>query len=342
MPYQNRFDIDPFSRTDIAILYSMDISQLRTLIHVAELGSLSKASDRLRIAQPALSRQIRLLEQELGTRLFDRHGRGMVVTEHGQDVLRHAVRIMSEIEEIRAVVSDEDAPLRGHVSIGMPPTASDILSEPLVAAFREAHPEATLRIVSAYSGYLLDWMHRGEIDAAILYDPKMARSLRIQPLLEETLFLIGPADSGLSQEQPVSFATLAERQLLLPSAGHGLRSILDVLAQEAGIRLTVPVEADSYATLKSLVRSGHGLTVLPLAPIHEELSSGQLSAAPLVDPVPLRRLIMSYPTDRPIPRLARFAGQAIAATIANLVDRGIWSGRVLEVAPDADVRTSGR
>ncbi|WID95182.1 LysR family transcriptional regulator [Bosea vestrisii] len=172
----------------------MDISQLRTLIHVAELGSLSKAADRLHIAQPALSRQIRLLEAELGVRLFQRHGRGMTVTEQGQDVLQHASRIMAELEEIRAVVADENAPLRGHVSIGMPPTASDILSEPLVAAFRDAHPEATLRIVSAYSGYLLDWLHRGELDAAILYDPKSARTLHIQPLLEETLFLIGPRE----------------------------------------------------------------------------------------------------------------------------------------------------
>ncbi|WEZ85456.1 LysR substrate-binding domain-containing protein (plasmid) [Rhizobium sp. 32-5/1] len=313
----------------------MDISQLRTLIHVAELGSLSKASDRMHIAQPALSRQIRLLEEELSVRLFDRHGRGMIVTEQGQDVLRHALRIMAELEEIRAVVSDVDAPLRGHVSIGMPPTASDILSEPLVSAFKARHPEATLRIVSAYSGYLLDWLHRGEIDAAILYDPKSARTLRIHPLLEETLFLIGPADSGLSQDTPVSFSLLEGYRLLLPSVGHGLRIILDRLAQEASITLNVKVEADSYSTLKSLVRSGHGVTVLPLAPIHEELRKGSLCAAPLVDPVPMRRLIMSYPTDRPVPRLARFAGQIIATTIETLVERGIWSGRILipESAP---------
>lgn len=310
----------------------MEISQLRTLIHVAELGSLSKASDRLHIAQPALSRQIRLLEEELGTRLFDRHGRGMVMTEQGRDVLLHALRVMSELEEIRAVVLDEGAPLRGHVSIGMPPTASDILSEPLVSAFREAHPEATLRIVSAYSGYLLDWLHRGEIDAAILYDPKSARALRTQPLLEETLFLIGPPDSGLDQDTPVEFSALADYRLLVPSIGHGLRSILEKHAQEVSIALDVKVEADSYSTLKSLVSKGHGVTVLPLAPIHEDLTEGRLCAAPIVNPVPMRRLIMSYPTDRPVPRLARFAGQVIATSVATLVQQGIWSGRLPETA----------
>ena len=141
----------------------MDVTQLRTLIHVAELGSLSKAADRLHIAQPALSRQIRLLEQELGVRLFDRHGRGMVATEQGREVLRHALRVMAELEEIRAVVADEEAPLRGQFSIGMPPTASDIVSEPLVSAFRDAHPDATLRIDRPYSGHVPLCRHRRDL-----------------------------------------------------------------------------------------------------------------------------------------------------------------------------------
>lgn len=311
----------------------MDVPQLRTLIHVAELGSLSKAADRLRIAQPALSRQIRLLEGELGVRLFERHGRGMTVTEQGQDVLRHALRIMAELEEIRAVVADENASLRGHVSIGMPPTASEILSEPLVAAFREAHPDATLRIVSAYSGHLLDWLHRGELDAAILYDPKSARTLRVQPLLEETLFLIGPSGAELTLDRSVDFARLEHERLLLPSRGHGLRSIVEHCAEECGIFLNLKVEADNYSTLKELVRSGHGVTVLPLAPIHQDLREGRLSAAPLVNPVPMRRLIMSFPTDRPTPRLARFAARSIAATIRTMVANGVWSGRILDGDP---------
>jgi DNA-binding transcriptional LysR family regulator len=216
----------------------------------------------------------------------------------------------------------------------MPPTASDILSEPLVSAFRDTHPDATLRIVSAYTGYLLDWMQRGELDAAILYDPKLARALRLQPLLEETLFLIGPPGSGLTLERPIEFAQLSDYRLLLPSKGHGLRTLVDRYAEEVGVPLSVKVEADSYSALKSLVGNGHGVTVLPLAPIHEELAAGRLAAAPLVNPVPVRRLMMTYPSDRPTPRLARFAGQAIASTVETLVEKGIWSGRVLQADSD--------
>lgn len=313
----------------------MEISQLRTLMHVAELGSLSKAADRLHIAQPALSRQIRLLEEELGARLFDRHGRGMVMTEQGQDVLRHAQRVMAELEEIRASVADADAPLRGHVAIGMPPTAADILSEPIVTAFREAHPAATLRIVSAHSRHLLDWLHRGEIDASILYDPRSARSLRVQPLLEEALFLIGPADAGLSLHQPVDFGALDGARLLLPSPGHGLRDILDRCAADRGFALSVPVEADSYSVLRDIVRAGHGLTILPRVPIHRDLASGDLCAAPLCNPQPLRRLVMTYPADRPVARLARFAGEVIAARVTKMVDGGVWPAQSPQPSPTA-------
>lgn len=307
----------------------MELSQLRTLIHVAELGSLSKAADRLHIAQPALSRQVRMLEEELGFALFLRHGRGMVLSEQGKEVLKHAMRVMAEIDEIRATATPADAPLTGEVAIGLPPTVADIISLPLAAAFGKAHPNAKLRLVSAYTGYLLDWVHRGEVDVAVLYDPRMARSLRSRPLLLENLFLIGPPDAGFSTVRAVSFTSLARKRLLLPSIKHGLRIIVERCATDAGITLDVGIEADSYSALKDLVRNGHGWTILPLAPIHADVVAGQLTAAPLIDPVPVRRLILAYPADRPASRLARFAGQAIEDIAKDLVGRAVWVGQLL-------------
>jgi DNA-binding transcriptional LysR family regulator len=309
----------------------MEISQLRTIIHVAELGSLSKAADRLHIAQPALSRQVRMLEEELGFALFSRHGRGMVVTEQGREVLKHAMRVLAELEEIRATATDADTPLTGTVAIGLPPTVADIISVPLVAAFGKAHPKVTLRLVSAYTGYLTDWLYRGELDIAVLYDPRLARSLRSRPLLLENLFLIGPPDAGFSPVRAIPFKQLDGKRLLLPSVGHGLRTIVERCASEGGISLDVVVEADSYATLKDLVRHGHGWTILPLAPIHEDVASGRLTGAPLIDPVPVRRLVLSYPADRPLSRLSRFAGETIDGIISDRVERGIWVGQLLGI-----------
>lgn len=306
----------------------MEFTQLRTLIHVAELGSLSKAADRLGIAQPALSRQVRLLEEELGIRLFARHGRGMILTEKGHEILDRAIKVMADLEEIRATASDVDAPLRGRIGIGFPPTVADILSVPLVDAFGRAHPQVELRLVGAYTGHLLDGLHRGEIDLSILYDPHTARSLRSQPLLLEKLFLIGRG-SDFSGDRAVSFKALDGRRLLLPSTRHGLRTIVEKCAVEAGISLDIAVETDSYATLKDLVRHGHGWTVLPLSPIYDDIANGQLAAAPLIDPAPVRRLVLAYPSDRSVSRLARFAGETITAIVGDLVDRKIWPGELL-------------
>jgi DNA-binding transcriptional LysR family regulator len=311
----------------------MEFAQLRTLICVAELGSLSKAADRLRIAQPALSRQVRMLEEELGVALFTRHGRGMALTEQGRDVLKHAMRIAGELDEIRASASDVETPLSGQVAIGLPPTVADIISVPLVAAFGKAHPNAVLRLVSAYTGYLLDWLHRGEVDLAVLYDPRAARSLRSRPLLLENLFLIGPTEAGFSTVRAIAFKDLDGKRLLLPSVRHGLRIIVERCAADAGISLDVAVETDSYATLKDLVRHGHGWTILPLAPIHEDVADRKLTAAPLIDPVPVRRLVLSFPADRPTPRLARFAGKTIIDIVSDQVERAVWGGQLLDVKP---------
>lgn len=310
----------------------MEISQLRTLIHVAELGSLSKAADRLNIAQPALSRQVKMLEAEIGARLFARHGRGMVVTEAGREVLTHARRVVAEIDEIRAVAADPSAPLRGHVSIGMPPTVAEILAEPLVAAFAAKHPDATLRVASAYSGFLLDWVHRGHVDVAVLYAPKSAKTLRSRPLLTENLYLIGPPSLDLEGHAPVEFAEFEGERLLLPSRGHGLRDILERCAEQAGVRLDVRVEADNFSTLKNLVIAGHGATILPLAGINEELKASRLAFAPIANPTPSRTLILSFPTDRPASRLAEFAGDAITRTVSDLVGSRDWVARLVQPA----------
>lgn len=307
----------------------MDIAQLRTLIHVAELGSLSKAAGRLRIAQPALSRQIRLLEEELGLRLFDRHGRGMIITEQGQEVLRHATRVLAELEALKASAAGPGSPLSGHVAIGLPPTVADVLSVPLVAAFRSEHPGVMVQLVSSYSGYLLDWLYRGEIDLAVLYEPRATRSLRSEPLMQESLFLIGPPDAGLSAEKAVSFSDAACRPLLLPSNRHGLRNILERFAQEAGFALNVVVEIDSYTALKDLVRHGYGCTILSLASIHEDIAAGRLSAAPIIDPAPVRLLTLSYASDRPVSRNAQRAGELLTAIMSEHVQRGTWIGEML-------------
>lgn len=307
----------------------MDVVQLKTLIHVAELGSLSKASDRLHIAQPALSRQIRQLEKELGVYLFERHGRGMVITDAGNEVLQHATRIMDELEAIRSSVSGGQACLRGAVAIGTTPTIAEIATVPLVTRIREAHPELSIRISSAFSGYLVDWLQRGELELAISYDLEPLHTLRIVPVMMENLILVGPVSARLSMDTPVNFSHLVGESLVLPSARHGLRKILDQCAADVGFKLITQVEADSFGAMIDLVRHGFGFTVLPLASIYGHLQNGSLCAAPLIEPTPMRKVVMVSPADRRVSPATRYVGETFVQLASELVEQGIWAGHML-------------
>lgn len=307
----------------------MDVSQLKTLIHVAEVGSLSRAADRLHIAQPALSRQIRLLENELGVPLFERHGRGMVITEMGEEVLTHAARIMEELEAIRELTAKGSSSLRGLVSMGTPPTVAEIVTVPLVTRLQSDYNDLSIRLLSAFSGYLLDWLQRGELDLAVTYETTPLRTLRIHPVMNENLLLVSATDQTLALDRTVDFADLATMELILPSSKHVLRTIVDNCARQAGIVLKPKVEADSFGAMLSLVRNGTGATVLPLAPILPEVQSGQLFVANLANPAPSRNLALTFPADRPITPAARYVGKVFVDVVRDVVEANGSVGRML-------------
>jgi len=307
----------------------MDIAQLRTLVHVAELGSVTAAAERLGIAQPALSRQIRLLESELGGPLFTRHGRGMTLTDLGRKVIGPSGDILLRLEDIRRCAADRSSSLAGKVSVGVTPTVAEVATLPLVRAIREAHPHLALCFTSGFSGHLLEWLKRGELDCCVAFATPAGGLVHTVPVVDETLLLVAAPGRGFAADRPVPFAALAGEPLILPSPGHGLRTILDEAAMRAGITLAPTIEADSLTAMIDLVRAGYGVTVLPYAPIHARVRSGDLVAAPLVDPVPGRRVVMAYPADRPVTPAARFVGEAFAAVAADLVGSGAWAGRII-------------
>lgn len=308
----------------------MDISQLKTLIHVAELGSVSKASQRLNIAQPALSRQIGLMEAELGIALFERHSRGMVPTETGRLVLEHAARVLGELDTLRAAAMGGHGALHGPVNVGMTPTIAQIVTVPMVAALKVAAPGLSLRFLSAFSGHLNDWIRRGDIDVALTYNPQPSKSLRTRLVMIESLLLVGSAQARLTLDRTVPFRDLAGLDLVLPSAPHGLRTILDTCAVQAGIELRTSVEVDSYGPMIELVKSGMGYAVLPLPPIFDMVEAGVLTVAPLVEPTPERQLATVHSADRPVSAAARFVGQQFATIAQDLIERGIWAGRLTD------------
>lgn len=277
----------------------MDLKQLSTFVSVYRLGSLSGASAELRIAQPALSRQIRMLEEELQVTLFERRRRGMVPTEAGERLLPRARVILQQVEETRLDLIDQSKTVHGSITIGMPPMVSDLLAGRLIERFHRSYPKVRLRIVPDFSGYLLGNLHRGELDLAVIYGVHDEKKLRIKQLLCERLFLVGPGDAGLSMSEAVAFADLADYPLILPGGPHGLSLLIARRAQDVGITLQVRIEADGLATRKELVERRLGYTILPMPAIEEEVAAGKLTAAGIVNPTVSRRLVLAQLAERP-------------------------------------------
>jgi DNA-binding transcriptional LysR family regulator len=309
----------------------VDFKRLGYFAQIAELGSLTRTSERLGIAQPSLSRQMRLLEQELGVTLFTRGHRGMQLTEAGELLRARIVGPMRQIGhaiyEVRSLPSETG----GSVVFGMPPTMIQLLAGPLARRVAGSAPNISLRILDGYSGHLLDWIRRGELDAAILYGPTPA-GVNATKLVEDELVLVGPPDAPIGADAAVAFRRLAGLPLILPSPMHGLRGALEGAAAKARVKLSVEQQADSFHLMKELVESGLGYTVLPHFAVGREVAAGRLARWRIVDPVPRRQLYLAMQSGAESPRAVLQVEELVRQEVAALIGDGRWTAaRQLDV-----------
>lgn len=302
----------------------MDFKQLRALVTVAETGNVTRASVLLNIVQPAVSRQLRLLEEDVGAMLFDRGRHGMELTDAGKTLVEYARRVLNEIDRARAEIRPSHGTVGGIVTIGLLPSTCDLLSSALVTSVGMSYPGIRVRISMGYAGHLQSWLESGEIDVALLYDPKPTPTIQVKPLLEEGLWVVGLPDSELRQDQPVSMAELAGKSLVLPSAPHGLRSLVDNAATLMGLQLRVVAETNAMSVQKSLVLGGHGLTILPTIAVADDISRGVLAAAPLIEPILVRKIVLALPANRHTTPSVRCVVASLVECMRDAVHQGDW------------------
>jgi LysR family transcriptional regulator, nitrogen assimilation regulatory protein len=302
----------------------MDFRQLKTFSCVAELGSLSKASDTLRIAQPALSRQIKLLEHELRAELFTRNGRGMVLTEAGRLLLARTSGIVRQIDQIRDDIQSHAGAPVGRVVLGLVPTVSCVLSARLARRMVESYPGISLCIVESYSGHLIEWLHRGEMDLAVIYGPSADLHLSVQNLGRDAVVAVGPHGSGLTRKKRVEMDWLLRQKLVLPSHSHGLRALIEHAAAQKKLKLDIQVEADSFRVLTSLVEEGLGFALLPPSSVRDEVKAGRLEVATIAREGPMRELIIASPIDHPGSAAIAAVTALLRSETAACRDEGTW------------------
>ncbi|WP_445376254.1 LysR family transcriptional regulator [Niveispirillum fermenti] len=275
----------------------MNLRQLSYFVRIIELQSLSKAAAVLRVAQPALSRQMRALELDLGTDLLVRHGWGVTPTPAGQVLADHARRLLRETQVARDAVTALSAEPAGSLSFGVSSSLALPLLPRLSAWFLEHHPKVSLQLLDGFSASIHGWVLSGRLDVAVLYEDRSPGPLVTTPLLREPILVVGAA-GRLTAPVPVSAGDLGALPMILPARPNRLRLLLDQLRIDHGLELNVRVDVDSLPALLEMVRSGQGYTLLPYSAVQGMVTDGRLTAAPLDPPVLNRTLVMVRPLDR--------------------------------------------
>jgi LysR family transcriptional regulator, nitrogen assimilation regulatory protein len=240
----------------------MDTRRLRTFVAVAELGSVSKAAVRLRIGQPALSRQIGDLQQELGLRLFDHVGRGLVLTAEGEQLLADCRRVLADLDAVReraAVLRGGD---RGVLKVAAPPHTIESVLARFLPRYAERFPNVHVQLTEALGPAQTAMLERGEAHVGIRLDQGDPRfESRVLPPVDALAVAAPSLDLGQAGVRDVR--DLASYPLLLLDSGYSVRRLLDAACRLADVRPNVLLESRAPHTLLALAEIGHGVAVIP-------------------------------------------------------------------------------
>ena len=285
----------------------MDLMRLHYFVAVVEAGSFSRAAAALHMSQPALSRQVLLLEQEVGLPLLVRTGRGALPTESGLALLGHARGIFELADKARTEMRERQASPRDRIVVGLPPRVAHVLTADLVEQFRAQYPNAVICIVEGLSIRLREWLVAGKLDMAILFDPPPSPQVHEETLAREPLVLIGPGPLP----QRMRLADVAALPLVMPSGPNALRRLLEEETRPRGLALTIVAEVDSVQTVLSLVARGVAHTVLPKSAMRLWNYEQPLHFASIYAPAIRNRVVLAVPVARPATRAGRFAAKVL-------------------------------
>ena len=305
-----------------------DLHQLKIFLKVAEVGSVGKASAQLRIAQPALSRHIRLLEEETGTPLFTRQWRGMKLTAAGIELRRSIAGAVKELDQALANIRSMSETPSGHVRFGLVSTLSPVITGQIAQRVATELPGITLAIADGFSLHLVEWLHRGDLDFAIVCGSAMDLHMSADELLVDDLVLIGSLKSGLDPERPVTVKELAGLPLVLPSNPNGMRRIVEAAAAKLRVKLDVRFEGDSLSILCALAASGVGHAVVPLSSVIHARKAGvtEVTYAPIVRPKLTKQLILARNAEAELTPSAAKVHRVVREEVARAARAGCLQG----------------
>jgi DNA-binding transcriptional LysR family regulator len=269
----------------------VDLRHLVTLRTVVEKGSFSQAAEELEISQPAVSFQIRSLEQRLGHRLLDRSGRRVSLTEAGEVVYGYARRIIGLEAEMERAVGEVGTRVAGRLVLGSTAGPAELLLPRLLGAFHAAYPEVRVSLQVTDTQSVYDRVLDDELEIGLVGADRPQRGLEFEAFLRDELVLIAPPDHHLAGRAEITLEELTAEPMLMQQEGSGVRAALEGAMREHGLRdrdLTVVMELGLQQSVKAAVLDGIGVTVISRLAVEREVGEGTLAALAITDP-PLAR-----------------------------------------------------
>ena len=276
---------------------------MEAFVTIVSEGSFTRAADKLSLTQPAVTRQIAALESELGAKLLDRLGRRVELTAAGEAMAGYAAEILRLGEEARSAVADVRKGVSGRLSIGASSTAATYLLPPILNAYRLAHPQVQLSVVTGPSPRIGEIVRSGSVDIGIVMDYEEQGGIGAVVIADYDICLTVAPDHPLTvgardSAQPL-IESLAGMPLIVMQRGATLRTFVDKLLSDAGISPTVSMEMDNVEAIKKMIEAGLGVSILPEIAISAEVAAGQLAALSLSGlPGIVQRIAATYRSDK--------------------------------------------
>jgi len=298
----------------------MTLTELRYVVAVAREKHFGRAAEACFVSQPTLSVAIRKLEEELGVVLFERGPGEIAVTPVGMRIVEQAKRVVEEAAALREIASQGKDPLNEPLRLGAIYTIAPYLLPHLVKQLRKRAPRMPLLIEENYTSRLLDMLRGGDVDAIVVALPIDGAGLTVQPLYDETFQVAVPVGHAWDGRKRVSAADIARQPLLLLGSGHCFRDHVLKACPALNRGTATPgtlqqtVEGSSLETIRHMVASGVGITVLPSTSIHPGEKQSLLRYIPFTRPVPDRRVVLAWRKNFPRLRAIELLRHSILAS----------------------------
>ena len=259
----------------------MDLRQLDMFRAVAEEASFTRAAERLHVSQSAVSRQVKLLEDELGGALLQRGSRKVTVTDSGELLLRATNRLRKDIDEVLAQITETHHLHRGTLAVAGGMTVCMYVLPKLLKAFKREYEGIDIRVASGSAEEMIGLLRAHEVDLALLTLPLVARDLEVRPVLKEEMVLVAAPRHPLCRQRFVEPAELGRVPLVVYEPGSNTRAVIDAFFREEGIPMEIAMETENVEIIKAMVLAGLGVTLIPYTAVARELKSGRFAFARL-------------------------------------------------------------